>query len=109
MSERTLKRRSCLPPVALAIAFSVVASAAFAQARPFTPRLSCSEAAAIVMARGGVVLSTGATTYDRYVRDRSFCQISEVLKPAFVATASNPQCFIGYTCVESSRDSILLR
>jgi hypothetical protein len=44
------------------------------------------------------------TTYDRYVRDRSFCQISEVLKPAWGNTADNPQCFLGWTCVEEDKD-----
>ena len=54
--------------------------------------------------RGAVVLQSSPTTYDRYVRARNFCTPSEITRPAFVATANNPQCFIGYTCEEYHRD-----
>ena len=90
--------------LALLLPLSVAATGALAQARPYTPRLSCAAVAAIVYSRGAVVLSTSPTTYDRYVRDRSLCEYTEVLQPAWVFTADNPQCFIGYTCFESDRD-----
>lgn len=52
----------------------------------------------MVMARGAIVLGTGQFTYDRYVRDRDFCEIDEYLDPAYVPTRDTPQCFVGYTC-----------
>jgi hypothetical protein len=38
----------------------------------------------------------------RYVRDRSFCEITEATKVAFAPRLDNPQCFVGYTCFEPS-------
>jgi hypothetical protein len=74
------------------------ASAVQAQQRPFTPSLSCGQAQQIVLSRGAAVLGTGANTYDRYVRDRSFCQVSEYLENAWVPTRDTPQCPVGYRC-----------
>lgn len=76
-----------------------------AQARPSTPSMSCSQAAALVRSKGAVVLNTSSTTYDRYVRDVSFCAGSEQLKPEWVATRDVPQCFIGYTCIVPDRNN----
>jgi hypothetical protein len=72
---------------------------AFAQGRPDTTRMQCRAAAALVSARGAIVLSTGPNTYDRYVRGDGFCLPDEVTRPAFVPAADNPQCFIGYYCL----------
>jgi hypothetical protein len=86
--------------VIAALALALSASGAFAQARPQSTRMSCAQAAGFVFSRGGVVLGTGGHTYDRFVRDRSFCQITEVLRPAYAPTLDAPACFVGYTCVE---------
>ncbi len=83
---------------ALALA-GCVNQPAFAQGRPNTTRMQCRAAAALVSGRGAVVLSTGLNTYDRYVRGDGFCLSDEVTQPAFVPTADNPQCFIGYYCL----------
>ena len=77
------------------IAFS---SAAMAQARPFSPGLRCGDAANLVSLNGARVITTGDGTYDRYVASRNYCAQGESTKPAWVLTADNPQCFIGYTC-----------
>jgi hypothetical protein len=58
--------------------------------------------APLVFQRGAIVLGTGGYTYDRYVRDRSFCEITQTTKAAFAPTLDNPQCFVGYTCLEPS-------
>ena len=86
--------------VALALSFVCLATAASAQLRPFTPALGCAQTAQIVGVNGAVVLSTSPTTYDRYVRDRSFCPREQTIEPAWVATADTPQCFVGYRCVD---------
>ncbi|MEP9351792.1 hypothetical protein ABLE88_22900 [Xanthobacter sp. KR7-225] len=93
------------PCAALALALYASAPApAVAQSRPSTMSMTCSEAAALVRAKGGIVLSTSATTYDRYVSAANFCAGGEVLKNAWVPTRDTPQCFIGYTCFTPSRD-----
>lgn len=77
-----------------------LASPCFAQVRPDTTKMSCKAAANLVRSRGAVVLSTGPTTYDRYVASDGFCQSDEITRPAFVPAADNQQCFIGYYCFE---------
>lgn len=89
-----------LLPAALALALA--AGSAFAQPRPDTTRMSCRQAAGLVQARGAVVLGTGGHTYDRFVRDRRFCEVTEATKPAFAPAADHPACFVGYTCIEPS-------
>jgi hypothetical protein len=88
--------------LALAGALSLLASAALAQPRPDSTRMSCAQAHGLVVRSGGLVLGTGGQTYDRYVRDRSFCEITEFIEPAFAPAADNPQCFVGYRCKEPS-------
>lgn len=97
-ATRLVARLALMLPPALA------ASGALAQERPYTPRMACANVAALVYNQGAIVLSTSATTYDRYVRDRSFCEITEVLRPAWVLSADNPQCFVGWTCYELDRE-----
>lgn len=86
------------------LAFSAMAASAQAQQRPFTPSLSCGQAQQIVVSRGAAVLSTGTYTYDRFVRDRSFCEINEYTEPAWVPARDTPQCFIGYRCKSGDLD-----
>lgn len=92
MMDRIMKK------LAFVLAFFAAASGAEAQQRPSTPNLTCAQAQQIIFSRGAAVLSTGTYTYDRYVRDRSFCEFNEVLEPAFVPTRDARQCPIGYRC-----------
>ena len=79
----------------------VVASApAFAQGRPNSVNMTCAQARGAVNSAGALVLGTGGSTYDRYVSNRSFCTPSEVTDPGFAPTLDNPQCLVGYLCVE---------
>jgi len=54
-----------------------------------------------------VVLRTGPTTYDRYVRDSRFCERFTTTRPAWIRTADTPQCPVGAICrpaeIESGR------
>lgn len=68
--------------------------------------MSCEQARALVARAGGLVLGTGGMTYDRYVSDRRFCAVTEITKPAYAPTLSDPQCFVGYTCIEPGRDQV---
>jgi hypothetical protein len=71
-----------------------------AQPRPQTTRMTCGQARALVQQRGAILLGTGGYTYDRFVRDRSFCQVTEVTRRALAPTADDQQCLVGYTCEE---------
>ena len=86
----------------LSLAASLAAAGALAQGRPQSTAMTCRQAAGLVFSRGAVVLGTGGHTYDRYVRDRSFCEITEVTKPGLAPTRDDSQCFVGYRCFEPS-------
>jgi hypothetical protein len=79
-----------------------LAGTAFAQGRPQSPARSCEANRQSVIANGAIVLGTGGYTYDRFVRDRSFCQFDEMADPAWVPARDTPQCFVGYRCKSAS-------
>ena len=82
----------------LALAATLVSTGAIAQPRPSTVDLRCAQATAIVAARGAIVLSTGGSTYDRFVSDSRFCSFAQTTVPAWVPAIDTPQCFVGYRC-----------
>ncbi|MGE4373660.1 MAG: hypothetical protein AB7E29_12330 [Xanthobacter sp.] len=69
-----------------------------AQQMPNTRDMTCEQAANLVARKGGVVLRTGENTFDRYVSDLNFCAMGDALRPEWVPTRDQKQCFIGYTC-----------
>ncbi|WP_457104409.1 hypothetical protein [Methylobacterium sp. P5_C11] len=84
----------------IAAALVLAVSPAAAQTRPSSTAMTCQQTMRLVQMRGALVLGTGGMTYDRFVRDRSFCEPTEVAKRAFRPTRDNPNCLIGYTCYE---------
>lgn len=84
-------------------ALIVGACVSTATARTSTTALSCAQARSLVLREGGIVLGTGEQTYDRFVRDRSFCEPTEAGKRAFVQARDTPHSFIGYTCYRPGR------
>lgn len=84
--------------LAFALALVTFATAADAQQRPFSPSIPCRQLQGIVAANGAVVIGTGTYTYDRYVRDGSFCQRDETIEPAWIPSRDTPQCPVGYRC-----------
>ena len=85
------------------VAIGLVALPGMALARPDTTRMTCSQARALVVSSGAVVLGTGGPTYDRFVSDRRFCEATEVTRTTFAATRDAPRCLVGYRCIEPSR------
>lgn len=89
-------KKSAIVLAALVTAGFAMATAA--QARPFTPSMACGTAANMVSLNGAIVMDTGPHTYDRFVISQRFCAKNEYTKAAFVPTANDPQCYVGYTC-----------
>ena len=88
--------------VMCAVGAAAISSPADAQ-RASTTDMACRQAQGTVARAGGIVLGTGGATYDRFVRDRGFCEVTEITTRAFVPTRDTPQCFIGYRCKEPGR------
>jgi hypothetical protein len=75
---------------------------AAAQERPNSLEMTCAQTAGIVASQGYAIIGTGPNVYDRYVSSRAYCTQTEINEPAFVATADQRRCFIGYTCKDMS-------
>jgi len=82
----------------VALVLTLASSAAIGQSRPSTVNRPCAVNRQSVVASGAIVLGTGGYTYDRFVRDRGFCQFDEYTEPAWVESRDTPACFIGYRC-----------
>lgn len=71
-----------------------------AQPRQATPRIACAEAMEAVRRGGDVTIAIGTGRPERIVRDRSYCDFSDIAELRLVPTRDNPQCPIGYRCRE---------
>ena len=91
MSSRTV--------IALILCVAVTSSAS-AQPLYSIQRMVCAEAMGLVKKSGAILLNVGGTTMERFVKDRSFCETSEVAELRFVPTRDNPECPVGYRCRE---------
>jgi len=94
-----------MKPVLVSIAVIGFASGAMAQSGATTLTMTCAAARRIVAAQGAAVLRTGPMTYDRYVRDSSFCERQETTQPAWVRTADTAQCLVGGLCRSTDIDN----
>ncbi len=88
----------------LATALLAAGLAPAAAQRPSTVDMTCAQARNVVLRQGAAVLGTGGQTYDRFVRDRNFCEPTEIGRRAFVPARDTPACFVGFTCYEPSRN-----
>ena len=89
-----------MPKVLLALPLILLAADALAQPRRYVSQVPCVQAKATVDQLGAVVLYSGPYSYDRYVRDSTFCLRPDRAEPTWIATADTPQCFVGYRCVQ---------
>lgn len=87
-----------------ALVGALIATAAAAQ-QPYSPELSCRSLEKIMKSRGAVVIGTSPTEYDRYVNSSQFCYSSQHTVAAWVPSADEADCFVGYTCRENDRES----
>lgn len=84
--------------LSIAVIASFMAEHAAAEARPDTNRMTCAASQALVIKHRAIVLGTGPSLFDRYVSSRAHCTSGDLTEPAFVPTADDRQCWVGYTC-----------
>jgi hypothetical protein len=85
--------------IAFCAAAMIVAATNFADARPDTRTMTCAETQALIQSRHAVVLTTGANTYERYVRQfGNECDAPYVPMVDYVPTRDG-QCMV-YRCEE---------
>lgn len=71
-----------------------LAPSAAQSGRPNTTGMTCAQVQSLIAQRGGVVLSTGRYTFDRYVANRNFCQHGEVTQRDYVPTRDANRCVV---------------
>jgi hypothetical protein len=89
----------------IVIAALLAVSAAHAQGRPSSTRMTCAAAAGFVQERGAVVLGTGGDTFERVVTHAGYCFHGQTTRPVFAPTLDNRQCMVGWRCFDESRRS----
>ena len=82
------------------LTLSVAGDVVLAQPRGASLRLTCREAMDLVKREGETMIALGNGPPERTVRDRGYCELSEIAELRFVPTRDNPQCPIGYRCRE---------
>ena len=87
------------PILTLGIVFSTIAAPVVAQGRPDTRRMSCDQAQDLVDRHGAIVMTTGRYTYERIVRNRTYCDYDENVWQVYAPTRDEDRCNIGYKCV----------
>ena len=88
-----------------ALAIAACAAPAIAQGRPDARAMTCAQVQSLIDQSGGVVLTTGQHTYDRYVAGRRFCQMNEITRPASILARDTDRCPV-LRCEAYSRDDI---
>jgi len=78
--------------------------AASAQGFPSTQGMSCTQVQSLVQSSNSVVLDTGVSTFNRFVKDVAYCQPGEVAKPTWVPTRDVPECTVS-VCWDPSTDA----
>lgn len=81
----------------LFLVFSMLAAASnvlWAQGRPDTRKMTCEQVQSLIHQRGGVVLTTGQYTYDRYVAGRRWCDYPAVPVSVRVPTKDTNSCMV---------------
>ncbi|WP_443136788.1 hypothetical protein [Methylobacterium sp. Leaf113] len=86
--------------LALALCAILVTPASAQNPLPSTQRLTCADAMALVRDRRSLWINPGNAAAERFVRDRSQCNLTEIAELRFVPTRDNPECPIGYRCRE---------
>ncbi|MCK7614141.1 hypothetical protein [Roseibium sediminicola] len=86
-----------------AVCLVLTASLAHAQAgRPDTRRLTCNEAQQLVQKSGSIVMTTGPSTFEKFVANASYClPQSNQVRANFAPTKDNPECAVGNRCYQN--------
>ncbi|WP_269583932.1 hypothetical protein [Roseibium sp. Sym1] len=91
--------------VCLAVLCLEAAPAHAQSARPDTRKMTCEQAQDLVRKNGSLVMTTGPTTFDRFVADARYCMPqTRQVRAKFAPTSNNPDCAVGYRCYQNRRE-----
>ena len=83
--------------IAAAFLIMLLTDAASAQ-RPSTLNMTCAQARGFVASSGGVVMSTGQHTFQRFVASPGYCALGEHAETGWAPTLDARRCRVGYYC-----------
>jgi hypothetical protein len=86
--------------ITLSVFLLSTAGMAHAATKPDVSKIPCASIQHFVQDMGAVVLNTGSNTFDRFVRDNSFCAARQISEIAFVAAFDDQVCTVGLRCQE---------
>lgn len=85
-------------PLILSLPILAVANLSSAQSMPNSRTMSCAAATSLVRQQGEIVISTAPDIYERYISRPGYCFSEQVATPAWIPTADQSQCLVGYYC-----------
>lgn len=97
------RKRQAVRIAAAIVGLCLTASLAHAQAgRPDTRRMSCKQAQELVRKSGSIVMTTGPSTFEKFVANARYClpQTNQV-RALFAPTSDNPKCAVGDRCYQN--------
>ena len=71
-----------------------------AQDMPNSLTMSCAATSALVREKGQVVIASGPNVFQQVVSESGACFADHVAVPAWMPTADQSQCLVGYHCQE---------
>lgn len=91
-------------PMALVLGMLFLFSGSAASARPDTRNYTCEGAQAFIASQGGVTMSTGDRTYQRFVHTRSSCLGLQTVRATYAPTKDVPKCRLSTCAMRSTSD-----
>lgn len=104
MNTHTKMKIITVAAIMVSIGGSIFASTQAHAQRINSQAYSCGQLISLVRSSGAVLLSTGRYTYDKYVANHAYCAINQELKRAYVPSADQRRCKVGYICKEKIFD-----
>lgn len=92
-------------PVLLSISLLLGATAAFAQDMPNSLTMSCAATSQLVREKGQVVIASGPNIYRQFNAEPGACFAEQMAVPAWIPTADQSQCLVGYRCEDRTDDN----
>ena len=100
----TVRRRTISVMLAASFLLAFLPGVQAQSARPDTRKMTCAQAQALVKKRGSVVMTTGPSTFEKFISDARYCVPRTIsVRPVFAPTRDNPQCAVGNRCFSNQR------
>lgn len=105
----TMNRFAPLAARTLSLGLALAVLPAAAQERPLTRLMTCEAVKRLVARERRIVLATSETAYETVYFESGACRNEVSGRPAFEPTLDDPNCFVGYRCVQRNNEGNSVR